>query len=203
MQFSTIVKVADEYEVFAGATFDWLPPNRINRALICPPIEFDGYGHRKYPSEMVLVSNELLTSLDTLIKGEGWDTGLTIMKAAVRMRRPCPVLVPETEAQKCELQTRAQAVWIPRAYWARGTEEAPQVELVVETADLVRILMPGLALLMEDAVLNVQIVQRKLPTTIFSKETVNVLESFKVSFDGTNIKIDGVPTRTQSQECFV
>jgi hypothetical protein len=65
--------------------------------------------------------------------------------------------------------------------------------------------MPGLAILTEGDVLEVKIVDHGLKELGMFKGMEpykNVLESFKVTFDGTNIKLDGAAVRTLSQECF-
>jgi hypothetical protein len=118
------------------------------------------------------------------------------------------LLVPESEAARCETQHQAHAVWIPDP---RGTSDnfvAELFHLAPGNGKMAarQILMPGLALLTQDDVLEVKLVRHKQPQVVWvttppAKETD--VGSFTVTFDGTNIKLDGVEVSRVSQECYV
>jgi hypothetical protein len=204
MLFNTIVGAGDTYEVFQGAIFDLVPEYNGDRVRICPPVSINTSGNRLTPLRTVKVSHELLLSEDALMT----SAGLTILRAGVRIGYET-ILVPESDAARCEVQHKAQAVWIPEPFrFHTDFRSIRGVSLVFsERPSLIRqILMPGLALLTEGDVLDVRFVQlHKRDEGMFkgARDVETLLKSFKVTFDGTNIKLDGVHTRLLPQESFV
>jgi hypothetical protein len=202
MKFSTILKTGDAYEILPGATFCYNIPNQNN--CLYPQLSVGLVqavsGGTVREAAGVRVSNDLLCGPDVRLHEKGF---VTISKAAVRVGAN-PILVPECEASKCESQHSAHGVWVPDRYsYYQGCyyASAPIVELTApENSDLARrILMRGLAILAHGEVLDLNV----LDLGPHGQGPKKVLEAFKVAFDGTNIRLDGVRTELMSQECYV
>jgi hypothetical protein len=205
MKFSTILKSGDSYEIIAGATFSCGLIHQ-RECILSRPWWLGNTVLR--PEGWLITSNELLFSPDVLFRN--FLGNVAIMKAAVRMGDP-PILIPDSDAARFEAQQHAHAVCIldpPRLQESGPSTPDPLVELdAMNNPELSRrILMPTLAILTEGDVLGVNIVQHAWKHTGVFKDpelSKNVLEQFKVTFDGTNIKLDGANVKLMSQECFV
>jgi hypothetical protein len=206
MRFTTIAKSGDSYEVLAGATFQ-LGSIGHHECICTSSVEHGGRNLR--PSGYTLIGNEMLFTADARARLVGLDCKLTVMKAAVRMG-DLPLLVPESEAARCEVQHPAHVVHILDRY-GNSSEFCSSTYCEFDTQDNQKlqrqILMPGLAIIAEGDILRVNMVQTELRETggIFLVRTPikEIVESFTVSFDGTNVKLDGVNVKVKAQECFV
>jgi hypothetical protein len=209
MKFNTITSDGDGYEIFPGATFEWFAGFHSAPARIHPSSKYNLSGQRSAPEHTIAVSNELLLSQDALIQNDGTHVcGLTILRAAVRLGEKA-ILVPESEAARCEVQHRAVAVWIPTP--SRLPTDTGPVRVVEfdpgKNPKLARqILMPGLAILTEVDLLGVRIFERGKRDLGWPKGMVDyqtLVDAFNIEFDGTNVKLDCVKVKLPPQECFV
>jgi hypothetical protein len=218
MKFSTISRNGNAFEVFYGATFDLRIPSESKTApyITTQSLTYRGQTHHTVRlAGTVAISNELLLSPDALVHAEGGGLSVTILKAAARIGNKT-VLVSESAAQKCESQHHAHAVWFP-SYWIPmdghlyGTPtsnlgQVPKLSVGNDSMSPGQILMPGLAILTDKDVLNVEMVRYGAGETFFNTKAPPIEESiasFQVSFDGTNIKFNGITIEPMSQECFV
>jgi hypothetical protein len=207
MKFSTIGRRGNHFDVFPGATFN---------------LSINGSGHRsqidtasvmddKYllrDGGAVAISNELLVGPDALVhlSSDKQRQSVTVLRAAVRLGS-APVLVPESEGARCEVKHQAHAVWIPDDGTALSDPGATFEGTVAKmTAGLMsddQILMPGLAILTEGNVLRVQLLRCYRTRGLIVKPVREELCSFRVTFDGTNLKLHGAEAEALSQECYV
>jgi hypothetical protein len=207
MKFSTIRKIGDAYQVFAGATFP-LAPVEVDQLASIYAREAWLKTQRLRDSSGVDLSNELLLSSDVQLH-ETTNSGklITILKAALRMG-DSSLLVPESEAARCEEQYQAHAVWIPDPRKGSDPFAAELLHLAPGNTKMSarQILMPGLAVLTQDDVLEVKLVHYKQPQVVWVNTppaTETSVGSFTVTFDGTNIKLDGVDVELLPQTCYV
>jgi len=214
MKFSTISPSPTNggaYRIYPGATFDLEYDHCGDKqSWLLPPTHTDFYSDHTQRDQAngLRISNELLASPDVILRpvvrygNEGKYSvtrfELTVLKAALRVAKEWSVLVPESEADRCESKVSAHALWFHKRWGLPG-----QFQLIPGAAGCIH--MSHLAIIPINEPLTVNIVEKGTKGgTMFKtgEPYTDILRSFTVDFDGTNICVEGAPVERPGQLCF-
>jgi hypothetical protein len=190
------------YHFVAGITFDL---SIAGHTSYIRPEDKPNY-HQGYWISLP-ISNALLTSQDVLVRQyrERCYTGscaasthqVTVMRAAIRKILLTPHVLAMSEVSGCEAPKNAHAVYIPQSAGVISPQNSSKLNL--------QVLMRRFAILTEGDELNVDVMgEVETGGGVFRspQKLPQVVSSYQISFDGTNLRLHGADLAEKSPECF-